>query len=104
MSSDLGSIAWTLDPGSANHSFQEPIYKASKAAANMLGAVFSNIYAQDGIRVNLVNPGFRATGLNNHSELAAPKEDGALEACRVITLGAKDETATYTEIGRSLPW
>ena len=77
MSSDLGSIAWTLDPSSLNHNFQEPIYKASKAAVNMLGAVFSNIYAKDGIRVNLVNPGFRSTGLNNHSDLAGPKEDGA---------------------------
>jgi NAD(P)-dependent dehydrogenase (short-subunit alcohol dehydrogenase family) len=104
MSSDLGSIAWTLDPDSTSHSFQEPIYKASKAAVNMLGAVLSNLLLQDGIRVNLVNPGFRATGLNDHASLAGPKEDGALEPCRVITLGADKSTATYTELGRTIPW
>lgn len=104
MSSNLGSITWTLDPSAANHDFQEPIYKASKAAVNMLGAVFSNLYAKEGIKVNLVNPGFRSTGLNNHAELAGPKEDGALEPCRVITLGAKGEMVTYTETGRSIPW
>lgn len=106
MSSDLGSIGNTLNPEYTFYAMAERTrsYKISKAAVNMAGAVFAARYKEDGIRVNLVNPGFRATNMNNHAAMAGKKEDGAIEACRVIGLGDSSETGTYTEIEGPLPW
>ena len=70
----------------------------------MIGAIASVKYKDDGIKVNLVNPGFRATNLNGHSEHAGEKSGGAIEACRVITLGDKGDRLSYTEIEGSIHW
>lgn len=106
MSSDLGSVGNTLNPQYRFYGYAELArsYKLSKAAVNMAGAVFAVRYKEDGIRVNVVNPGFRATNLNNHAEQAGKKEDGALEACRMIIAGESNETGTYTEIEGPIPW
>ena len=79
-------------------------YKASKAAVNMIGAVYAVQYKDEGIRVNIVNPGFRQTNLNNYAEGAGKKEDGAIEACKLITLGDAGETGTYSEIEGPIRW
>jgi NAD(P)-dependent dehydrogenase (short-subunit alcohol dehydrogenase family) len=106
MSSCLGSIGNTLNPEYPFYGLAERgrSYKMSKAATNMVGAVFAVQYKDDGIRVNVVNPGYRATNLNNHSEQAGKKEDGALEACKMIVLENSSETATYTELEGPIPW
>lgn len=106
MSSDLGSIGNTLNPEYAYYSMAATIrmYKISKAGVNMAGAVMAVQYKDDGIRVNVVNPGFRATNMNGYSEHAGKAEDGAIEACKQITLGDDSATATYTEIEGNIPW
>lgn len=70
----------------------------------MAGAVMSVQYKEDGIRVNVVNPGFRATNMNHYSQYAGKAEDGAIEACKIITSGEDPATGTYTEIEGTLPW
>ena len=102
MSSDLGSITSTLDPNYAYYSFTSYGYKTSKAALNMLGAIFSVKYGDTGVSFHLVNPRFRATNLNDHNKLAGKKEDGAIEACRITVQGG--ENASYTEIEGPLRW
>lgn len=106
MSSDLGSIGNTLNPEYIYYAMAERAraYKLAKAAVNMAGAVMATQYKEDGIRVNLVNPGFRSTNLNRHAPQAGNKEDGAIEACRIIVLGDDKATGTYTEIEGTLPW
>lgn len=104
MTSDLGSITNTLDTNHYAHFYQETAYKPSKAAVNMVGAVYSVKYGKEGLRVNLVNPGFRATNLNDHSEHAGKKEDGAIEPCRVIALGDEGDSITFTEAEGSIGW
>lgn len=104
MSSDLGSITNTLNPAHYAYFFDGFAYKISKAAVNMAGAMYGKKYKKDGIRVNLVNPGFRATNMSNYSEHAGSKEEGAFEACRVITLGDQGDSPTYTEIEGSIDW
>lgn len=104
MSSDLGSITNTLNPDHYAYFFEGFAYKISKCAVNMAGAMYGKKYRKDGFRVNIVNPGYRATNLNNHSEHAGNKEGGALEACRVITLGDQGDSPTYTEIEGSIGW
>lgn len=104
MSSDVGSIANVSNPQWPSYGYQEFGYKASKAAVNMVGAIYAEKYKKDGIRVNLVNPGFRATNLNNYSEFAGPREDGAIEACKYITMGHVGETGTYTELEGPIDW
>lgn len=70
----------------------------------MVGAVTASGYKQDGIRVNVVNPGLRATNLNNNAPQGGKKEDGAIEACKWITLAGGGETGTYSEIEGPIPW
>ena len=106
MSSDLGSMGNTLDPKYPFYSYA-PIalhYKAAKAAVNMVGAVYAVQYKDDGFRINMVNPGFRQTNLNSYAEGAGKKEDGAIEACKFITMGDAGETGTYSETEGPIRW
>ena len=61
-------------------------------------------YKDDGFKVNVINPGFRATNLNNHSEAAGKAEDGAMEACRIIVQGKDGQYSTFTCTEGELSW
>lgn len=104
MSSDVGSISNTLNPNYAYYGIDNIPYKSSKAAVNMVGVVLAKRLKPDGIRLNLVNPGFRATNLNGYNKAAGLPADGALEACKFVVMGDEGETATYTELEGPIGW
>ncbi|KAK7903545.1 hypothetical protein LTR67_001565 [Exophiala xenobiotica] len=105
MSSGLGSIAMTLDPKSPFYGYIVKPYNTSKAAMNMLGAMYAVELGKDGIKVNMIDPGFRATNLNGYHEAGGKPEDGALQACRMIVNTDKDGPhGTFSSNEGSVPW
>ncbi|KIW52505.1 hypothetical protein PV05_08137 [Exophiala xenobiotica] len=105
MSSGLGSIDMTLDPKSPFYGYIVKPYNTSKASMNMIGAMYAVELGKDGIKVNMIDPGFRATNLNGYHEAAGKAEDGALQACRMIVNTDKDGPhGTFTSNEGTVPW
>ncbi|MGZ3145332.1 SDR family NAD(P)-dependent oxidoreductase [Lentzea chajnantorensis] len=65
VSSGMGSLALTHDPGRPESGVVAPFYAASKAALTMLTTQYAK--GLPGIRVNAADPGYTATDLNGHS-------------------------------------
>ncbi|EXJ81982.1 hypothetical protein A1O1_08049 [Capronia coronata CBS 617.96] len=106
MSSSLGSLALNLDKSWPYYAvFQGRPYITSKATMNMI-AVLCHVYeGKDGIKVNAINPGYRATNLNNYNKMAGNPADGAIEACRLIVDTDKNgQTGTFTSTEGIEPW
>lgn len=72
LSSGLGSLALNSDPASKYAAFKFPAYNSSKAAVNMLTVVYATRLADQGIKVNAVDPGYTATDLNGHRGTRTP--------------------------------
>lgn len=105
MSSNFGSITYALDSSRPFYGYDAKSYFTSKAAMNMIGATYAVQLGKDGFRVNLVDPGFRSTALNGHSELGGAAADGAIEACRLIVDTDKNgQHGTFTSTETRLPW
>jgi NAD(P)-dependent dehydrogenase (short-subunit alcohol dehydrogenase family) len=109
MSSGLGSITRALDPTCPYYGLGDtPTTKAyivSKAAENMLGALYAVQLGKEGFKVNMIDPGFRATNLNAYSEMAGKASDGAIQACKIITDESKDGVhAKMTSMEEVYPW
>ena len=110
MSSEMGSVANTLDPnfpyyGIPLSNFDVVAYKASKAALNMLGATYAVKYGGDGFKINMCCPGLRKTNLTpTVGGLGGEAAEGAVNACRLATLGVEGEGGTFTNLEGVLPW
>lgn len=105
MSSGLGSAAHTLDPTTPFHGWIFKAYAASKAAMNLLGVSYAVLHGKEGIKVNMIDPGYRSTNINGFSETGGKAEDGALQACKIIVNTDKDGPhATFTNIDGVVPW
>ncbi|MEU4236660.1 SDR family NAD(P)-dependent oxidoreductase [Actinoplanes sp. NPDC026619] len=65
VSSSMGSLAATHDPGRAESKVVAPAYTSSKAALTMLTTQYAK--ALPGIRINAADPGYTATDLNGNS-------------------------------------
>ena len=109
MSSGLGSITSMLDPKFPLHGFGDPPehkgYITSKAADNMLGALYAVMLGKEGFKINMIDPGFRATNLNGYSSLAGKASDGVFQACKLIVDTDKNGLhAKFTSIDYVYPW
>jgi NAD(P)-dependent dehydrogenase (short-subunit alcohol dehydrogenase family) len=62
-------------------------YPASKAALNMVTAMYAKELRDTPIKVNAANPGYCATDLNGHRGFRAP-EQGAAVVAQLATLPA----------------
>jgi len=65
VSSGMGSLEMTHDPARVESTAIVPLYAASKAALTMLTTQYAKAFTD--IRINAADPGFTATGLNDHS-------------------------------------
>lgn len=65
VSSGLGSLALTHDPGRIESGVIAPAYAASKAAVTMLTTQYAKAFGD--VRFNAVDPGYTATDLNGHT-------------------------------------
>ena len=104
MTSELGSIGSTLDPNFIFYGMDNPQYKASKAAMNMIMATYAVKYKDAGFQVNVCCPGFNATNMNGFNERAGDPKNGAINACRLATAGKDGQTGTFTNKEGPLPW
>ena len=91
VSSEVGSISSTLNPDSPLWPMASVPYPASKAALNMVTAMYAKELAGAGIKVNAANPGYCATDLNGHTGFRTP-EQGAAVCVHLATLPADGPT------------
>ncbi|CAF9929004.1 MAG: hypothetical protein HETSPECPRED_007254 [Heterodermia speciosa] len=105
VSSEMGSVGNTLDPKFPYYGAHYVSYKASKSAVNMLGAMYAVKHGKDGFKVNVCCPGLRATNFAGPlSGTGGDPEEGAINACRLATVGADGEMGTFTNLEGTLPW
>lgn len=105
MGSEMGSVANTLDPNFAYYGAETVAYKASKAALNMIGATYAVKYGKEGFKVNVCCPGLRKTNLAPEmGKMGGAPSEGAVNACRLATLGEEGENGTFTNLDGVLPW
>jgi NAD(P)-dependent dehydrogenase (short-subunit alcohol dehydrogenase family) len=91
VSSEVGSIASMTDPASPLWPMASVPYPSSKAALNMVTAMYAKELAQTPIKVNAANPGYCATDLNGHSGFRTPAQ-GAEVSVHLATLPADGPT------------
>ena len=101
VSSGLGSFAVRANESRIEHSVPSLAYSASKAAVNMLTSVYAQFLPE--IRVNVVDPGYTATDLNQHT---GPQtvEQGTDAIVRLATIGPDGPTGTFQDAAGLLPW
>jgi NAD(P)-dependent dehydrogenase (short-subunit alcohol dehydrogenase family) len=103
VSSSLGSLALTSDPGSPLSQLPCLGYSSSKAALNALTVQFANELRGTPVKVNAVCPGYVATDLNNHSGPRTP-EQGARIAIQMATIAQDGPTGGYFDEDGRVPW
>jgi NAD(P)-dependent dehydrogenase (short-subunit alcohol dehydrogenase family) len=103
MSSGLGSLAQSSDPGSEFGSYNLITYQSSKTALNAVTVGYAKELRETPIKVNAADPGFTATDLNNHRGYRTV-EQAAVIAVRLATLGADGPTGTFEDENGPVPW
>ncbi|PSS03667.1 hypothetical protein BD289DRAFT_478490 [Coniella lustricola] len=105
MSSSLGSL--THRAATDGHLRKQPWwpYTVSKTAMTMVGVLYASRFdgREKEWKVNVCCPGYCATNLNGYAG-ASPAEQGAINACRLATLGPDGETNTFTNVNGTVPW
>ena len=84
MSSSLGSLARSSDPGSDQYGVPLLAYNSSKAALNRITVQYASALRDTPIKVNAACPGFCATDMNGHRARRTPAQ-GAAIAVRLAT-------------------
>ncbi|WP_343690905.1 SDR family NAD(P)-dependent oxidoreductase [Chitinophaga sp.] len=104
VSSSVGSMALNADPSFPYRKMFTPTYAGSKSAMNIMALCMMIEHENDGIKVNLVSPGFTSTALNNFAGTESV-EDGSREVVRVALFGPDDPGGTYTSWeNKNIPW
>ncbi|MGV3622738.1 MAG: SDR family NAD(P)-dependent oxidoreductase [Archangium sp.] len=103
VSSGMGSLTSNLDKNFPYRAGYSPVYGASKAAMNAITVAMALEVENEGIKVNVVTPGYTKTALNNF-EGVETVEQGAAEAVRVALAGDEVPGGTFTMTGATLPW
>ncbi|KAJ9137390.1 Short chain dehydrogenase [Coniochaeta hoffmannii] len=104
MTSSLGSIGMLMDKSTVWRKSQFRIYSTSKSAVNMLMAQYAVQYEDDPTwKINVCCPGHCATNLNAGKGSEDPAL-GAINACRLATLGIEGETGTFSNRHGPVPW
>lgn len=101
VSSVLGSIQTTLERGPM---YDGIWYNSSKSAVNAVAVFFAK--KQPKWKVNVVCPGYRATGLNGaelSSDAMHPKH-GAERVAQLVAEGPAGASGTYSNAERAIPW
>jgi NAD(P)-dependent dehydrogenase (short-subunit alcohol dehydrogenase family) len=103
VSSGVGSLTRTSDPGYPYRSIFGPGYAASKTALNAMTVAMAIELESTGIKVNAACPGYTKTNLNNYSGTQT-LEEGAREPVRLALLGPDGPTGTFSNSAGPLPW
>jgi len=91
VSSEVGSIARSVDPDSPISKFSSLPYPSSKTALNMITVQYAKELRDTPIKVNAANPGYCATDLNGKSGFRTAAQ-GAEVSVHLATLSADGPT------------
>jgi NAD(P)-dependent dehydrogenase (short-subunit alcohol dehydrogenase family) len=103
MSSGLGPLALTSDPGWEFAHINLLAYNSSKTALNAMTVQFAKDLRDTPIKVNAADPGYTATNLNHHTGTQSV-EQGARIAVRLATSPADGPSGGFFDDDGSLPW
>ena len=112
VSSEVGSITSMTDPGSPLYPMASVPYPSSKAALNMVTAMYAKELRDTPIKVNAANPGYCATDLNGRRGFRTP-EQGAEISVHLATLPGDGPTGVLwghlwtvdgPAVNGTLPW
>ncbi|GAA4437653.1 SDR family oxidoreductase [Phytohabitans houttuyneae] len=103
LSSGLGSMTLTADPGGPYPGALLLAYNSSKSALNSITVTYANELRDTPIKVNAADPGYCATDLNGHAGPRTPAQ-GAIAAVRLATLPADGPTAAFFDDAGTVPW
>lgn len=101
VSSGVGSLTYASDPNGPYSDLNLLAYPISKAALNMLTIQWAKAHPR--WRVNSADPGFTATGLNQHRGTQTV-EEGTDEIVRLATMGTNGPTGTFSDRNSAVPW
>jgi NAD(P)-dependent dehydrogenase (short-subunit alcohol dehydrogenase family) len=101
VASGLGSFGVVTDPGRFESQVVALAYCSSKSAVTMLTVQYAKALPE--MRINVVDPGYTATDLNQHS---GPQtvEQGTDAIVRLATIGKDGPTGTFQDRHGALPW
>jgi NAD(P)-dependent dehydrogenase (short-subunit alcohol dehydrogenase family) len=101
VASGLGSFGVVTDPNRFESKVPVLAYASSKSAVTMLTVQYAKVLPE--LRINVVDPGYTATDLNQHS---GPQtvEQGTDAIVRLATLGKDGPTGTFQDREGVLPW
>jgi NAD(P)-dependent dehydrogenase (short-subunit alcohol dehydrogenase family) len=103
VSSGLGSLTKSSDPGWTHVAAKFLGYAASKAALNMLTVQLAYELRDTSIKANSADPGYTATDLNHHQGTQTIPE-GAAEIIRLALLPEDGPTGTFSNAQGIIPW
>jgi NAD(P)-dependent dehydrogenase (short-subunit alcohol dehydrogenase family) len=101
VSSGMGSIAVTTDPGRFESTLIAIAYPASKTAVNMITTQYAKAFPR--FRVNAVDPGYTATDLNGHHGTQSV-EEGTDAIVAMAKLDAGGPTGTFVDRTGVVEW
>jgi NAD(P)-dependent dehydrogenase (short-subunit alcohol dehydrogenase family) len=101
VSSGLGSFGIVTDPKRLESQLIALSYPSSKSAVAMLTLQYAKAFPE--FRVNVVDPGYTATDLNNNSGTQTV-EEGTDAIVRLATIGADGPTGRFEDRGGVIPW
>jgi len=101
VSSGMGSIAVTSDPGRLESTIVALTYPASKTALNMITSQYAKALPR--FRVNVADPGYTATDLNGNSGHQTVTE-GTDAIVALATVAPDGPTGTFVDRAGPLPW
>ncbi|MFC0338902.1 NAD(P)-dependent dehydrogenase, short-chain alcohol dehydrogenase family [Kushneria avicenniae] len=102
ISSSLASFTLRSDASWPYASFQLPFYQASKAALNALTLSHATAFAEHGIKVNAVCPGFTATEATQFQ--GRNVDESAEIAIRLAQIGVDGPTGAFVDDGGTVAW
>jgi NAD(P)-dependent dehydrogenase (short-subunit alcohol dehydrogenase family) len=103
----MGSITLMADPQIEVTKLNQAAYQTSKAALNALTVLYANELRAEGVKVNVVCPGYRATELNGGQPTpgAGDPADGATVAVNMALIGNDGPTGQFAgDTGDIYPW
>jgi NAD(P)-dependent dehydrogenase (short-subunit alcohol dehydrogenase family) len=101
VSSGMGSVSLTSDPGRVESSFVNLAYSPSKSELNMITSQLSRAFPN--MRINAVDPGYTATDFNGHSGHQTV-EEGAEAIVKMAQIGPDGPTGAYVDRHGDVPW
>jgi NAD(P)-dependent dehydrogenase (short-subunit alcohol dehydrogenase family) len=103
MSSHVGSLTLSSDPGSPFAGLNQIAYQSSKTALNAITVAYAKELRGTPVKVNAAHPGMVATDINGHRGQRTPAE-GAVIAVRLALLDDSGPSGECRSEDGVVPW